>query len=129
MDAENQLPRLPGSALKVCVGWGGVGWVGSSPLCGHSQLRLRLRLRLGCGNTTVVQEVYNRDRSPEVDDVEDLAAAATKHLDLLKQKDKAESSFIIEKTVGKLLKTQNTRPFPLYLPTARFFRMGVLLTL
>ena len=69
--------------------------------------------------TTVVQEVYNRDRSPEVDDVEDLAAAATKHLDLLKQKDKAESSFIIEKTVGKL-KTQNTRPFPFYLPTARF---------
>merc|ERR1719318_2435321 len=79
--------------------------------------------------TTVVQEVYNRDRSPEVDDVEDLAAAASKHLDLLKQKDKAESSFIIEKTVGKLLKTQNTRPFPLYLPTERFFRMGVLLTL
>ena len=34
--------------------------------------------------TTVVQEVYNRDRSPEVDDVKDLAAAATKHLDLLK---------------------------------------------
>ena len=33
--------------------------------------------------TTVVQEVYNRDRSPEVDDVEDLAAAATKYLDLL----------------------------------------------
>ena len=61
--------------------------------------------------TTVVQEVYNQDRSPEVDDVEDLAAAATKHLDLLKQKDKAESSFIIEKTVGKLLKTQITRPF------------------
>ena len=35
--------------------------------------------------------MYNRDRSPEVDDVEGLAAAATKHLDLLKQKDKAES--------------------------------------
>ena len=42
--------------------------------------------------TTVVQEVYNRDRSPEVDDVEGLAVAATKHLDLLKQKDEAESS-------------------------------------
>ena len=53
--------------------------------------------------TTVVQEVYNRDRSPEVDDVEGLAAAATKHLELLKQKDEAESSFIIEKIVGKLL--------------------------
>ena len=77
--------------------------------------------------TTVVQEVYNRDRFPEVDDVEDLAAAATKHLDLLKQKDKAESSFIIKK-VWKLLKTQNTRSFPLYLPTARFYRMRVLLT-
>ena len=39
-----------------------------------------------------IQEVYNRDRSPEVDDVEGLAAAATKHLELLKQKDEAESS-------------------------------------
>ena len=39
---------------------------------------------------TVVQEVYNRDCSPEVDDVEGLAAAATKHLELLKQKDEAE---------------------------------------
>ena len=47
--------------------------------------------------TTIVQEVYNRDHSPEVDDVKELAAAATKHLDLIKQKDKAESSFIIEK--------------------------------
>jgi hypothetical protein len=33
--------------------------------------------------TTVAQEVYFRDRSPEVDDGEDLAAAATKHLELL----------------------------------------------
>ena len=32
----------------------------------------------------------NRDRLPEVDDVEGLAAAATKHLELLKQKDEAE---------------------------------------
>jgi hypothetical protein len=32
-----------------------------------------------------------------------LAVAATKHLELLKQKDEAESSFIIEKIVGKLL--------------------------
>jgi hypothetical protein len=53
--------------------------------------------------TTVVQELYNRDRSPEVNDVEGLAAATTKHLELLKQKDEAESSFIIEKIVGKLL--------------------------
>jgi hypothetical protein len=40
--------------------------------------------------TTVVQEMNNRDRSPEVDNVEGLAAAATKHLDLLKQKDEEE---------------------------------------
>ena len=45
--------------------------------------------------TVVYTEVYNRDRFPEVDDVENLAAAATKHLGLLKQKDKAESSVII----------------------------------
>ena len=69
---------------------------------------------------TVVQEVYNRDCSPEVDDVEGLAAAATKHLELLKQKDEAESSFIIEKIVGKLLRMQNTRPFLLYLPPLTF---------
>ena len=56
--------------------------------------------------TTVVQEVYNRDQSPEVDDVEGLAAAPTKHMELLKQKDKAESSFIIEKIVRKLLMQQ-----------------------
>ena len=38
--------------------------------------------------------MYNRDRSPDVDDVEGLAAAATKHLKLLKQKDEAESIFL-----------------------------------
>jgi predicted protein tyrosine phosphatase len=53
--------------------------------------------------TTVAKRLYNRDRSLEVDDVEGLAATATKHLELLKQKDVAESSFIIEKIVGKLL--------------------------
>ena len=63
-----------------------------------------------------MQKVYNWDHSPEVDDVECLAMAANKHLYLLKQKDEAKSSFIIEKIVGKLLRTQNTRPFPLYLP-------------
>ena len=47
--------------------------------------------------TTAVQEVYNRDRSPEVDDIEGLAGAATKHLDLLKQKDEAKRSFIYQK--------------------------------
>ena len=40
---------------------------------------------LNCGNlyiyTTVVQEVYNLDHSLEIQDVEDLAAVATRHLD------------------------------------------------
>ena len=49
-----------------------------------------------CIYATVVQEVYNRDRSSEVDDVDGFTASATKHLDLVKQKDKAEGSFIIE---------------------------------
>ena len=43
--------------------------------------------------------MYNRDRSPEVDDVLGLAAAATKQVELLNQKDEAESSFVIEKIV------------------------------
>ena len=38
--------------------------------------------------TKVVQQVYNRDRSPEVNYVEGLAGAATKHLELLKQNKK-----------------------------------------
>ena len=37
--------------------------------------------------TTVAQEVFNRDGSPEVDDVEGLAAAANKHLDISSTKD------------------------------------------
>ena len=40
-----------------------------------------------------VQEVYNRDLSPEVDDVKGLAVAATKRMELLKQRDEAQSSF------------------------------------
>ena len=43
--------------------------------------------------------MYNQIRPPEVDDVEGLAAAATKHLELLKQNDKAGGSFTI-KIVG-----------------------------
>ena len=46
--------------------------------------------------------MYNRIRSPEVNDVEGLAAAATKHLKLLKQKDETESSFIIEQAEAEL---------------------------
>ena len=41
--------------------------------------------------------MYNQDRSPEVDDVEGLAVAASKHLDLLKQKDEAESNLFLKK--------------------------------
>ena len=67
----------------------------------------------------VVQEVYSQDRSPEIDDVEGLAAAATKYLELLKQKDKAEGSFIIEQIVGKLLRTETTRPFTLFLSPSK----------
>ena len=52
--------------------------------------------------TTVVQEVYNRDHSPEVDDVEGLSAAATKHLEIIKQNDKSEGIFYIENIAGKL---------------------------
>ena len=49
--------------------------------------------------TTVEQEVYNQDCSPEVDDVEGLAAAATKHLELLKQKDETESISTVPQTI------------------------------
>ena len=42
---------------------------------------------------------YIKDRSPVVDDVKGLAAAATKHLELLKKEDKTEDSFTIEKIV------------------------------
>ena len=44
--------------------------------------------------------MYYKDRSPEVDDVEGLAAVATKLLELLKRKDQAEVSFIIAMAVG-----------------------------
>ena len=48
--------------------------------------------------------MYNQDHSPEDDDVDWLEATTTKHLELVKQSDKAEVSYIIEKIVGKLLK-------------------------
>jgi hypothetical protein len=49
--------------------------------------------------------VYNR----EVDDVEGLAVAATKHLELLKQKDEAESSFIISMMKTSVLFVQQIK--------------------
>ena len=67
--------------------------------------------------------MYNRDRSPEVDDVEGMAAAATK------QKNEAERSFIIESIVGKLLIMENNIHFSHHRPPARFQWMGGLLTL
>ena len=47
MHTENQLPRLPGSALKVPV-WGGVGWGGGVGwwLPTHFKVSLQLQLRL-----------------------------------------------------------------------------------
>ena len=62
--------------------------------------------------TNVVQEVYSQDCTPEVDDVEGLEVGATKHLELFKHKDK-EGCLSIEKIHGKLLKIDNSRPFPL----------------
>jgi hypothetical protein len=71
--------------------------------------------------------VDNRDRSSEVADVEGLAAAATKIQTLLKQNVEAESSFIIEKMVGKLLsRTLDLFHFIYPLQTSN---MRVLLTL
>jgi hypothetical protein len=46
LHTENQLPRLPGSALKVPVGWG--GGVGSYPLL--SQAPTHVEVELGCDN-------------------------------------------------------------------------------
>ena len=66
---------------------------------------------------SVLQEVFNWDCFAEVDFVEGLAAAATKHLELLKQKDEAESSFIIEKIVGKTGKK-------FFLPMQNFKTLG-----
>ena len=68
-----------------------------------------------------VKDEHNQDCSSEVDDVEELAAAATKHLEFLEQKNYAECSFIIyreRKDSGETV--TNTEPFPLYLPPARF---------
>ena len=76
--------------------------------------------------TTVVQDVYNRDHSPELDDVLGLAAAATKHLELLIQKDEAESSFSIEKIVGKLLRTFSTLTTPCKIPMVESFTYTLL---
>jgi hypothetical protein len=39
---------------------------------------------------TKVAEVYIRDRSKDVNDVDGLAAVATKHLEFLKQKDRTK---------------------------------------
>ena len=46
LHTENQLPRLPGSALKVPVVGG--GWVGSYPL--SSQAPTHVEVELGCDN-------------------------------------------------------------------------------
>jgi hypothetical protein len=48
---ENQLPRLPGSALKVPGWWGGVG---SYPLSSHAPTPVKVEL--GCDNNNPVYE-------------------------------------------------------------------------
>jgi hypothetical protein len=48
LHTENQLPMLPGSALKVPVGGGGGGVVGSYPL--SSQAPTHVEVELGCDN-------------------------------------------------------------------------------
>ena len=48
-----------------------------------------------CIYTNVIQEVYNQDCSPENDDVEGLAATASKYIKLFKQMDMGEGSFIL----------------------------------
>ena len=50
LHTENQLPRLPGSALKV-PGGGCVGWVASYPL--SSQAPTHVEVELGCDNTYI----------------------------------------------------------------------------
>ena len=51
-----------------------------------------------------------------------MTEADTKHLELLKQNENADS-VIIENALGKLLKMENTRPSPLYLTPCKI-RMG-----
>jgi hypothetical protein len=51
LHTENQLPRLPGSALKVPGWWWGGGWVASYPLL--SQAPTPVEVELGCDNKFV----------------------------------------------------------------------------
>ena len=44
LHTENKLPGLPGSALKVYVGWWWWGGVGSTWLCGHTDFIFGLKL-------------------------------------------------------------------------------------
>jgi hypothetical protein len=85
--------------ISASVNWG-AEWRDSPAQTPELGPQLALAEIFICNNhfiyTTVAQEFYNRDRSQEVDDVEGLAVAATKHLELLKQKDEPESSFILE---------------------------------
>jgi hypothetical protein len=50
LHTENLLPELPGGALTIFVGWGGVVVVaGSTALCGHTNYVFGLKL--GCDNS------------------------------------------------------------------------------
>ena len=53
--------------------------------------------------------MYNRDCSSDVDDVEGFAAAATKHLEILKKTNKKQKrQKVVYYRKGKLIRTQNT---------------------
>ena len=65
-------------------------------------------------NIKAVQKVYNHDHSPEVDDVEWLISAATKHLELIKKKNMVVGCFISEKAERRNGETENNRPIDLF---------------
>ena len=57
LHTENQLPGLPGSALKASVGVGGVV-VGSTALCGHTNFVFGLKL--GCDKNVPYSGCFSR---------------------------------------------------------------------
>ena len=77
MHTENQLPRLPGSALKVPV-WGGVGCVGSYPLL--SLAPTHVEFELGCDNYNLTPVSYNPKAVVELKDGPQLLVCVHLHL-------------------------------------------------
>ena len=58
---------------------------------------------------------YNQNCSTKVDDNKGLAAAATNIWNYSMKRIRPKMGTFLGKAVGKLLKTDNTRPLPLYL--------------